>query len=296
VKDMTMVPTLTLNNGVRMPALGFGVFQTPPDETVTAVRTEEVMPTPAARDHHEALFPGRHSLLARTDPELVEIFDDFAFDEVLAHSALESRLRLITQLAGLIGAGALAEYRVMLGAALTVGVTPVEVKEVLYQAVPYVGMGRAYDFVHATNDVLTERGVPLPLPGQSTTTRETRGAAGRAVQEQIIGADRVAALYANAPADEQHIQQWLSAHCFGDHYTRTGLDAATRELVTLALLVGLGGADGQVRGHVAANLNVGNDRALLIDVITQLLPFVGYPRTLNALVAIDEVAPTPPGA
>lgn len=35
----TAVPTLTLNNGVTMPALGFGVFQTPPAETVAAVRT-----------------------------------------------------------------------------------------------------------------------------------------------------------------------------------------------------------------------------------------------------------------
>jgi len=250
------------------------------------------MPTQSARAHHEALFPGHSSTLTDSDPELVEIFDDFAFDDVLAHSDLDPRLRLISQLAALIGAGALAEYRVMLAAALTVGVTPVEVKEVVYQAVPYVGMGRAYDFVHATNDVLAERGVQLPLPGQSTITRETRAATGRAAQEQIVGADQVAALYANAPADEQHIQQWLSAHCFGDHYTRTGLDLPTRELVTLALLVGLGGADGQVRGHVAANRNVGNDRALLIDVVTQLLPFIGYPRTLNALAAIDEVTPT----
>jgi len=55
------------------------------------------------------------------------------------------------------------------------------------------------------------------------------------------------------------------------------------------MLVSLGGWDPQVKGHVAANLNVGNDRARLIDVVTQLLPFIGYPRTLNALRAIDEV-------
>jgi 4-carboxymuconolactone decarboxylase len=249
------------------------------------------MATPAAQANHEELFPGHASTLAQTDPDLVEIFGNFAFDDTLAESRLEPRLRLITQLAALIGAGAVSEYRVLLGAALTVGVSPVEVKEIVYQAVPYVGMGRAYDVVHATNDVLTERGVPLPLPSQSTTTRETRADAGRAVQEQIIGADRVEALHANAPDDEQHIQRFLSAHCFGDHYTRTGLDVPTRELVTLALLIGLGGADAQVRGHVAANLHVGNDRALLVDVVTQLLPFVGYPRTLNALAAIDEIAP-----
>ena len=65
----------------------------------------------------------------------------------------------------------------------------------------------------------------------------------------------------------------------------------TRELLTLSMLVSLGGCEAQVKGHVAANLNVGNDRALLIDVLTQLLPFIGYPGTLNALRAIDEVAP-----
>lgn len=55
-------------------------------------------------------------------------------------------------------------YRVILGAALIVGVTPVEVKEIIYQVVPYVGMGKAFDFLHATNDVLTERG-SYPLKG-----------------------------------------------------------------------------------------------------------------------------------
>ena len=65
----------------------------------------------------------------------------------------------------------------------------------------------------------------------------------------------------------------------------------TRELLTLSFLVALGGCDPQVKGHVAANLNVGNDLARLIDVLTQLLPFIGYPKTLNALRAVDEVAP-----
>jgi 4-carboxymuconolactone decarboxylase len=177
----------------------------------------------------------------------------------------------------------------MLGAALTAGVSPVEVKEIVYQAVPYAGMGKVFDFLHATNDVLSERGVELPLPGQSTTTPDTRAEKGLEVQKRIVGADRVDALYANAPEDEQHIHRLLSANCFGDHYTRTGIDIPTRELLTLAMLISLGGADAQVKGHVAANLNVGNDRRLLLAVITHLLPFVGYPRTLNAIRALDEI-------
>ncbi|MGD6751989.1 carboxymuconolactone decarboxylase family protein [Streptomyces sp. BH105] len=249
-------------------------------------------PNPAASAAHERLFPGHVSTLAVTDPELIEYFDNFAFDEVLRHTGdLDERTRLMTQLAAMIAVGALAEYRVVLGAALTMGVTPVEAKEIVYQAVPYAGMARVFDFLHTTNEVLTDRGIELPLEGQSTTTPDTRMEQGVAVQKRIVGGQAVDNMYANAPADEQHIQQFLSGNCFGDHYTRTGLDVPTRELLTFAMLAALGGADAQVKGHVAANLNVGNTRAGLIGVLTGLLPFIGYPRTLNALAAVDTITP-----
>ena len=242
-----------------------------------------------AKKKHDELFPGHVSTVAVTDPELIEIYDNFAFDEVLRLTNLDIRTRLMIQLSSIIACQAVREYRIMLGAALNVGVTPVAAKEILYQAVPYIGMARAFDFIQATNEVLTERGVKLPLPGQSTTTPVTRAEKGLFVQKQIIGADTVAKLYNSSPADLMHIQHFLSANCFGDHYTRTGIDIATRELLTFSMLVSLGGCDAQVKGHVAANLNVGNDRARLIDVLTQLLPFIGYPRTLNALRVLNEV-------
>lgn len=241
-----------------------------------------------AHRNYDELFPRHVSTLKITDPELTEYFDNFAFDDVIRHGSLDTRTRLIVQLAAIIGCQGLSEYRVMVGAALTVGVTPIEVKEIVYQSVAYVGMGKAFDFIHATNDVLTERGIELPLPGQSRTTPETRAAKGLAVQKEIVGADAVDQMYATAPADQIHFQHFLSANCFGDHYTRTGIDLKTRELLTFAMLVSLGGCEPQVKGHVAANLNVGNDRAVLVSVITQLLPFIGYPRTLNALRVINE--------
>jgi 4-carboxymuconolactone decarboxylase len=242
-----------------------------------------------ARKHHEELFPGHVSTLAVTDPELIEIFDNFAFDEVLQHGDLDTRTRLMVQLAAMIASQALREYRVMLGAALTVGVTPSQVKEIVYQAVPYVGMAKVFAFLHATNEILAERGVELPLPGQSTTTPETRAEKGLAVQKQIVGDEAVDRLYASASEDQQHIQRYLSANCFGDYLTRSGIDVLIRELLTFSMLVALGGCDPQVKGHVAANLRVGNDRARLIEVLTHLLPFIGYPRTLNGLRVLDEV-------
>jgi 4-carboxymuconolactone decarboxylase len=245
-----------------------------------------------ARKTHDELFPGHVSTLKVTDPEFIEYFDNFAFDEVLRDDTLDTSTRLMVQLAAMIACQAVSEYRVMLGAALTVGVTSVQVKEIVYQAVPYVGMAKVFDFIHATNEVLTERGVQLPLEGQSTTTSETREEKGLAVRKEIVGAAATDQMYASASDDEMHFQHLLSANCFGDHYTRTGLDLQTRELLTFAMLVALGGCEPQAKGHVAANLNVGNDRQLLLAVITQLLPFIGYPRTLNALRVINEVTAT----
>jgi 4-carboxymuconolactone decarboxylase len=229
-------------------------------------------PNKHAQENHDELFPGHISTLAVTDPELIEVFDNFAFDEVLRHSSLDIRTRLMIQLASIIASQALREYRAMLGAALTIGVTPVQVKEIVYQAVPYVGIAKVFDFIHATNDVLTERGIELPLPGQSTTTPENRKEKGLAVQKQIFGSDVVEKLYNSSPADQMHIQRFLSANCFGDHYTRSGIDVPTRELLTLSMLVSLGGCEAQVKGHVAANLNVGNDRARLIDAAIYRIP------------------------
>ena len=243
-------------------------------------------PNATASANHDALFPGRVSTLAQTDPELIEVFDNFAFDEVLAHEDLDQQVRLLCQLAAMIAAQALAEFRVMTGAALTAGVTPVQVKEVVYQAVPYVGMAKVFDFLHAVNDVLTEHGVELPLPGQSASTPETRHAVGAEVRRRIVG--QFDETYAGVREDERHLQRYLTGNCFGDHVSRDGLDLRTRELLTFSMLAALGGCESQLAGHVAGNLNVGNDRATLLAVLTQLVPFIGYPRTLNALRVLDE--------
>ncbi|MEL7976314.1 carboxymuconolactone decarboxylase family protein [Isoptericola sp. F-RaC21] len=228
--------------------------------------------------------------LAATDPELVSVVDRFA-DDVERDAPLDPRVRSLVRLAGLVATGGTAAYRVELEDALAAGVTPVQLKELLYQAVPYVGLGRAVDAVVVANELLADREIELPLPGQATVTRETRADDGLAVQKRLVGGDAVDAMYANAPADEQHVQRYLSAHCFGDHYTRGGLDLPARELITLAFLTALGGADPQVVGHIRMNLTVGNDRATLVAVLTQLLPVVGYPRTLNALRDLDDVIP-----
>ncbi len=244
--------------------------------------------TEAAHRNHEQILSNHTSSFQQTDPEFIALFDNFAFDEVIAHDDLPVKTRLIAILASTIGSSSLTEYKVMMGAALNVGVTPVEIKEILYQSVAYVGVAKTIDFLHATNEFFIGKGIALPLEGQSTTTPQTRMGKGLAAQKEIFG-EAIDKMYESAPKDQLHFQHYLSRNCFGDYYTRTGLDLKTRELVTFAILISMGGVESQVKGHVQGNLNMGNDKPYLLNVITQLLPYIGYPRTLNALKCLNEV-------
>ena len=200
--------------------------------------------------------------MAKTDPEFIENYANFAFDEVWAESKsidLQTRLKLI--LGALVAVQGRAEFRTILEAALKNGVNPIEIKEIIYQTTPYIGVGKSMDFIVLCNEVFKAQGIKLPLKAQGTTTRD----------------------------NEKHIRRFLSANCFGDYYTRGGLELNFRELLTFVILASLGGADSQVKAHIMGNLNIGHSRAYLIEVITALVPYIGYPRSLNALNAIDEI-------
>lgn len=260
----------------------------------TSLKSQNMEPriSETAHKNHEELWPDYQSRAKATDPELIEVFDNFAFDEILQHGNMDTKTRVMMIMASTIGSHAVSEYRMMVNASLNVDVTPIEVKEVLYQAVPYVGISKVIDFIYATNEIFAERGIKLPLEGQSTTSPENRFEKGLEKQKEIVGDETIDTMYKNSPKDLLHIQRYLSANCFGDYITRTGLDVKQRELVTLSFLIALGGTESQIKGHIRANANVGNDRQTLIDLMTQLLPYVGYPRTLNAINCLNEVLPS----
>ncbi|MGN7222308.1 carboxymuconolactone decarboxylase family protein [Curtobacterium flaccumfaciens] len=162
---------------------------------------------------------------ADTDPEFARYHADFV-DETLRNASLSEHDRVVVQLGATIAAGAPTAFRDLLEAALDGPLSPTEAKEIVYQAVAYVGSARVGDFLSITNAVLVARGVALPLPGRSTTTPADRLERGRAVQGSV-GADRVDAMYENAPADAVHFQRFLSGNCFGDTVGRDGLSLPT---------------------------------------------------------------------
>lgn len=247
--------------------------------------------TDAARDFHERMFPGYVSDFLRTDPEFIERFDNFAFDEVVAATPLlDDRTRMLCWLATCVGCQGIDEFRGMVNAALNVGVEPEAIQEVVYQATAYLGVGRTFPFLKAKNELFEARGIELPLAEQATTTpnEASRHEGGEAAQVAAIG-EQMRAYYDRGNADYPQINHWLVTNCFGDYYTRGGLTIAERELVTFCLIAAQGGCEAQLRGHTAANVQCGNGRDLLIQVVSNNVPFIGYPRTLNALAVVEDV-------
>ena len=174
--------------------------------------------------------------------------------------------------------------------AINADVDPVSIKEAVYQCTPYVGLGKVEDALDVINQVFVSKNIALPLEKQGTVTLDTRFEKGFDVQSEAFGRKNIQANHDNAPAELKHIQNYLSAYCFGDFYTRNGLTLATRELLTVVMLASLGGCENQLRAHVQANLTVGNTRDMLLETITQCQPYIGFPRTLNAIAIINEIA------
>jgi 4-carboxymuconolactone decarboxylase len=221
-----------------------------------------------------------------TDPEFFERFEHFAFDEVVNEDGqqLDAPTRFLAILATLIGCSGTDAYNELLPKALDNGVTPVMVKECVYQAADYLGYGRMLPFLKATNAVFEQLGIALPLPAQSTTTMDDRLEKGVAAQVTIFGEGM------NEAWKKSHINRWLADNCFGDYYTRTGLDLKQREMITFCFIMAQGGCEPQLTAHAKGNMNIGNDKAFLTRVVSQCLPYIGYPRSLNAISCINKAA------
>lgn len=91
------------------------------------------------------------------------------------------------------------------------------------------------------------------------------------IQMNIFG-EQIAALYQTAPKEQLHIQEFLSANCFG---TRAGSHHRAKKTVDVCGFTLSGGCEAQLKAYILGNLQVGNTKQQLLDTVTQLLPLVG---------------------
>jgi 4-carboxymuconolactone decarboxylase len=246
-------------------------------------------------EKYEQLFGSPPDPGAGPDPELMAILRHLIFGEVFQIGGLDDRTRELITVVVLVTNQTLPQLRSHVAAALNVGATPVEIREAVYQCAPFLGFPKTLNGVTVLNEVFAERGIALPLPDQATVDEHERLERGWALQQPLYG-DEIRDDLAGLPDDLRGVvPRLLTEFCFGDFYTRSGLELASRELLVLCLLAALGGADVQLRAHAAGNLKAGNTVEVQIAAMIHCLPYIGFPRALNAIRSISQLAASDEG-
>lgn len=219
------------------------------------------------------------------DKELRAVMDNFTRNEVPAATPLvEKREVELIRLVSLVTqqSGALLQEEV--ATALAQGLSPEEILEAIYQCAPYTGFPRTVDAVEIARSVFKAKNVKVD-ENRGTVTAQSRLEAGADAQGTLFG-ETFRDMAKNGKDGMPIINYFLASNCFGDYYTRKGLDLNTRELLTMAILVNLG-TEPQLKAHIGANLKI-RTAEYVEQAIYNCLPYCGYPRTLNALRLLKE--------
>ena len=219
------------------------------------------------------------------DKELRAVMDNFTQNEVPAATPLvEKREVELIRLVSLVTqqSGALLQEEV--ATALAQGLAPEEILEAIYQCAPYTGFPRTVDAVEIARSVFKAKNVKVD-ESRATVKAQSRLEAGADAQGTLFG-QTFRDMAKNGKDGMPTINYFLASNCFGDYYTRKGLDLNTRELLTMAILVNLG-TEPQLKAHIGANLKI-RTADYVEQAIYNCLPYCGYPRTLNALRLLKE--------
>lgn len=237
-----------------------------------------------------ALYGEANPVKIEQEAEISAVMQKFIYADISSHVHFTQAQQELLKLAVLVSSNTTEDLETYIAGALQSGATAAEVRETIYQCTPYVGFPRVKEALEKMHEVFESKGIKVPLADNGTVDDSNRYDKGLAVQVGIFG-DAIYKMNSSAPADQKHINTYLSANCFGDYYTRQVLDLRQRELITFIAIASLGGCEPQLKAHAAANIAVGNTRQDLLDALTVALPYIGYPRTLNALGCINEIVP-----
>jgi alkylhydroperoxidase/carboxymuconolactone decarboxylase family protein YurZ len=113
-----------------------------------------------SKQKYAELFGNTDVSASGTDPDFADILNHFVYGDVYYHGSLNDKQRELVTLVVLAANHTLTQLRVHVGAALNVGLTPVEVKEAIYHCAPYIGFPKTLDALDQANKVFAQ-GVPV---------------------------------------------------------------------------------------------------------------------------------------
>ena len=243
--------------------------------------------TDICKENYKTLFGGEALPATGDDPEMMAILQKYIFGEVFTVGNLDIRTREMLTVTSLAVQQTMPQLKAHINAALNIGVTPIELRESIYQLAPFIGFPKTLNALGVLNEVFKERGIKTPLESTATVKENERYQKGFEIQNPLYG-DEIKESMNGLPDDMgADVARFLTEVCFGDFYTRKGLDIKTRELLFIAALVTTGNTE-TLKSHIKGNLKAGNSKETIVSAIIQCLPYVGFPDTLAALRVLKE--------
>ncbi len=240
------------------------------------------------KENFEALFKSEWNPNVGNDPEMMSILQKYIFGEVFAIGKLDNKTREMLTVTTLVTQQTLPQLKAHINALLNTGATPNEVREIIYQCAPFIGFPKTLNAISVMNEVFSERNIKLPLENSSTTNESNRYEKGLKIQQPLYGDEIKKSLEGLPDNLGDKVARLLSEVCFGDFYTRKGLDLKTRELLVLAILVTDGNED-TLKSHIKGNLKAGNTKEDVAAAIIQCMPYIGFSKTFKALYIFKDV-------
>ena len=241
------------------------------------------------KEKFNALFNAEPCENEGSDPEFMKILQRFIFGEVCYAGSLDDKARELITITVLTVNQTLPQLEAHVGACLNVGLTPIEIREAVYQCAPFIGFPKTLNAISGMNKTFAERKISLPLEDTATVTEDTRFEDGLNIQSPLYGTE-IKDKYAYLPEPfSELIPKWLTELCFADFNTRKGLDGKTRELLTVVMLAAIGGAETQVRSHVIGALKAGNTAEEVVCALSHAMPYMGIPKLFNALNCAQDL-------
>ena len=213
--------------------------------------------TEICKRNFRTLFKGEALTNTGTDPEMMQILQKYIFGEIFTIGELDMKTREMLTVISLSTQQTLPQLKTHAQAALNVGVTPLELREVVYQCAPFIGFPKTLNALNTINEVFAENGIKLPLENQTQVTEENRHEKGLTLQQPLYGTEIKDALRGLPENMGEEAARLLTEVYFGDFCTRGVLDMKTRELLTIGILVTAGNWD-TLSSHIKGSLKAGN--------------------------------------
>ena len=193
--------------------------------------------TDICKKNYRILFNGEALTPTGDDPEMMAILQKYIFGEIFTVGELDIKTREMLTVTSLAVQQTLPQLKAHINGALNAGATPVELREAIYQLAPFIGFPKTLNALSVLNEVFKERGIDTPLKSTATVKEEERYEKGLEIQNPLYG-DEIKVAMEGLPADMgADVSRFLTEVCFGDFYTREGLDVKTRELLFISALV-----------------------------------------------------------